>query len=108
AAWRELEPAIDARLEPRSGLASWEARLAGAGAVLAEVSATVGDAVHVDVFELLNQRAALRGLKSQGTISAGGASRLMQTRDAWITISLGRPDDWQLAAALLGRDCPGW
>jgi CoA transferase family III len=104
----ELEPAIDARIEPRSDLASWEARLAGAGAVLAEVSASAGRAVQLDVFDVLNQRAALRGLKSRGTISAGGASRLMKARDAWIAISLGRPDDWQLAAALLGRECPDW
>ncbi|MDQ1696447.1 MAG: hypothetical protein QOJ03_1800 [Frankiaceae bacterium] len=106
--WLDVEQAVEARIDSQSDVATWVRRTEGAAAVLAEVSAKVGRAVHVDGVELLSRRAALRGLTPQGAISAGGSSRLLKARDGWVALSLSRPDDWDLVPALLGVDSPGW
>jgi crotonobetainyl-CoA:carnitine CoA-transferase CaiB-like acyl-CoA transferase len=106
--WRDLEPAVEARADASADLSAWEARLVGAGVLLAQVSAQVGHPVRVDALDLLNQRAALRGLKPGGAVSAGGGCRLLPTGDGWIAVSLNRAADWELVPALLGIDADGW
>ena len=51
---------------------------------------------------LLAERAGTVGLRRRGRISCGGATRLLPTRDGWISLSLPRPDDLNLVPALLG------
>lgn len=50
---------------------------------------------------LLGERAAIAGLRRAGRVSAGGACRLLPCADAWLALSLARPDDWQLLPAWL-------
>ncbi len=57
--------------------------------------------VAVDAGEILTGRAALLGLSLHGRISAGGATRLMASRDGWCAITLSRPDDVDAVPALL-------
>lgn len=63
--------------------------------------------VGVDVIELLTGRAALLGLMPPGRISAGGASRLLPTRDGWWALTLSRADDRAAVPALLESDDAG-
>jgi crotonobetainyl-CoA:carnitine CoA-transferase CaiB-like acyl-CoA transferase len=51
---------------------------------------------------LLGERAALLGLRRRGTISPGGACRLLEAADDWIAVTLARPDDMALLPAWLG------
>jgi crotonobetainyl-CoA:carnitine CoA-transferase CaiB-like acyl-CoA transferase len=51
---------------------------------------------------LLGERAALLGLHRRGTVSPGGASRLLEAADGWIAVTLARPDDMALLPAWLG------
>ena len=51
---------------------------------------------------LLGERAALLGLRRRGTISPGGACRLLEAADDWIAVTLARPDDTALLPAWLG------
>lgn len=60
--------------------------------------------VAVDAGELLTGRAALLGLTPQGRISAGGATRLMRSRDGWCALTLSRQDDVDAIPALLESD----
>src|ERR1700730_1756927 len=53
---------------------------------------------------LLAGRAGLLGLNRGGRVSAGGATRLLQTRDGWCAITLSRPDDVAAVPALLEGD----
>lgn len=62
--------------------------------------------IAVDAAELLAGRAALQGLTRRGRISAGGASRLLATRDGWCALTLSRPDDVAAVPALLEADVP--
>lgn len=50
---------------------------------------------------LLGERAALAGLTRRGDVSAGGAARLLPTKDGWLAISLPRADDLRLLPALV-------
>lgn len=59
-----------------------------------------GGAVRLDGARLLAERAALRGLRRQGRVSAGGACRLLPTADGWAAVSCARPDDPSLLGAL--------
>lgn len=61
----------------------------------------------VDAAELLAGRAALLGLSPPGRISAGGASRLMRSRDGWCALTLSRQDDIDTVPALLAADAIG-
>jgi CoA-transferase family III len=63
--------------------------------------------VAVDAAELLSGRAALLGLSPQGTTSAGGATRLMRSRDGWCAVTLSRQDDLDAIPALLESDAVG-
>ena len=73
-------------------LAGWVERLSGA----------IGSPVRVHGSQLLAERAALTGWRGAGRCSAGGASRLLPAADGWVALSLPRPDDGALAAALVG------
>ncbi len=55
---------------------------------------------------LLGERAALLGLTRRGTVSPGGACRLLPAADAWIAATLARPDDVACLPAWLGIE-PG-
>nr|WP_231976788.1 CoA transferase [Mycobacterium sp. E740] len=58
--------------------------------------------VRLDAAELIGGRAALLGLSPDGRLSAGGATRLMPSRDGWCALTLARPDDLDAVPALLG------
>jgi crotonobetainyl-CoA:carnitine CoA-transferase CaiB-like acyl-CoA transferase len=59
-------------------------------------------------YQLLGERAALLGLQRQGSMSAGGACRLLDCADGQLALSLTRPDDWRLLPAWLERDADSW
>lgn len=54
--------------------------------------------------QLLAERAALSGLMRNGSISPGGACRLLPTADGGIAVNLTRVDDWALLPAWLEVD----
>jgi CoA-transferase family III len=58
----------------------------------------------VEADELVGGRAALLGIAPNGRISAGGATRLMPSRDGWCALTLSREDDVGAVPALLGED----
>lgn len=60
--------------------------------------------VALDAAAILAGRAALLGLSRGGDVSAGGATRLMRTRDGYCAITLSRPDDVDALPALLELD----
>lgn len=55
----------------------------------------------IDAPALLGERAAIAGLRRRGRISAGGACRLIATRDGFIALQLARPEDTALIPAWL-------
>jgi hypothetical protein len=57
-----------------------------------------------DADTLLAGRAGLLGLTRGGRVSAGGATRMLATRDGWCAITLCRPDDIAAVPALLCVD----
>ncbi|WP_299572480.1 CoA transferase [uncultured Williamsia sp.] len=83
-----------------TGDASRAGVLVEAHRVLAHVrpGATVGDAA-----VLLAGRAALSGRSRAGSVSVGGASRLLPARDGHVAITLSRDDDVDLVPAFLRR-----
>jgi crotonobetainyl-CoA:carnitine CoA-transferase CaiB-like acyl-CoA transferase len=83
--------------------ASW-LELESAARKLAEVSGQIGRSVELDVRELLDQR----GRKPQGTVSAGGSTRLLPAADGWVALTLSRPDDWELLPALFRTAADMW
>lgn len=76
--------------------------LTRAEAVAGELTARLG--VTVDATAALTGRAALLGLARRGRISAGGATRLMATRDGWCALTLSRLDDIAAVPALVEAD----
>lgn len=50
---------------------------------------------------ILSDRAALAGLRRNGAVSAGGATRLLRAADGWIAVTLARQADWDLVPAWL-------
>ncbi|WP_353620045.1 CoA transferase [Mycolicibacterium sp. ELW1] len=74
-------------------------------AVTAELADLLG--VQVDAATVVTGRAALLGLRRQGRISAGGATRLMPTRDGWWALTLSRADDIEAVPALVEADAVG-
>ncbi|WP_396925077.1 CoA transferase [Mycolicibacterium sp.] len=76
--------------------------LTRAQAVAAELTDLLG--VHVDAATVVAGRAALLGLRRRGRISAGGATRLMPTRDSWWALTLSRADDIEAVPALIEAD----
>ena len=71
---------------------------------IAEDSAAIGRTVELDPLQVLTERAAIAGLRRRGTISCGGATRLLPTGDGWLALTLARPDDIDLLPAWLGVD----
>ena len=69
---------------------------------LAEHSRRFGTEVSVNGLALLGERAALSGLIRRGSTSCGGATRILQTVDGYLALSLARPDDLALLPAFLG------
>lgn len=69
-------------------------------------SSELGAEVDVDPLALLGERAALAGLRRNGTTSCGGAARLLPVTDGWLAVSLARPDDLDLLPAWLGLAGP--
>ncbi len=61
-------------------------------------------ATAVDAAVLLSGRAALLGLTRRGQASAGGATRLLPTRDGWCAVTLARPDDVDAVPAMVETD----
>jgi hypothetical protein len=61
----------------------------------------------VDADSILAGRAALLGLSPKGRISAGGATRLMPSRDGWCALTLSRADDIEAVPAMLQSDDVG-
>lgn len=82
--------------------ASALAWLTRAEAVAAELTEQWG--VPLDAATAVTGRAALLGLRPRGRISAGGATRLMPTRDGWWALTLARPDDVAAVPALIEAD----
>ncbi|WP_319436051.1 CoA transferase [Mycobacterium sp. RTGN5] len=76
--------------------------LTRAHAVAAELTEHLG--VPIDACTTLTGRAALLGLRRRGRISAGGATRLMPTRDGWWALTLSRADDIAAVPALVEAD----
>lgn len=68
---------------------------------ISRAAADLGGAVSVDADEVLTGRAGLLGLAPAGRISAGGATRLLTTRDGWCALTLSRADDIESVPALL-------
>ena len=62
------------------------------------------DASRLPDQRLLGERAALMGLHRNGRSSAGGASRLIDTADGTVAVTLSRPDDLAALPALLESD----
>ncbi len=61
----------------------------------------------VDSAQLLGERAALTGDQPHGTVSAGGACRMVACADGWLAVSLPRDSDVELLPAWLERDVTG-
>lgn len=76
--------------------------LTRARAVAAELTELLG--VRLDASTTLTGRAALLGLQRRGRISAGGATRLMPTRDGWWALTLSRVEDVAAVPALVETD----
>lgn len=68
---------------------------------LAKHSRRFGTEVRVDALALLGERAAVSGLSRRGSTSCGGATRMLQTADGYLALSLARADDLALLPALL-------
>ncbi|WP_431237930.1 CoA transferase [Mycolicibacterium aichiense] len=76
--------------------------LTRADGVVAELTRLLG--FPVDVASILTGRAALLGLHRNGRVSAGGATRLLPTRDGWWALTLSRADDIDAVPALVEAD----
>ena len=85
-------------LGPPTGLVP---ALDAVAAALRRRSSGLGSEVDVEPLALLGERAALAGLRRNGTTSCGGATRLLLTGNGWLAVSLARPDDLDLLHAWL-------
>lgn len=79
-------------------------RLAAIADRLAAGTACSGLEVRLDPLALLTERAALAGLRRQGSVSCGGSTRLVQGEDGWLAVCLARPSDVDLVPAWLEVD----
>ena len=70
-------------------------------AITAVTGRPAAELADLDAGQLLSARAALRGFRRAGRVSAGGASRLLRARDGWAAITLSRDADLELLPALL-------
>ena len=80
--------------------------LDGAALAFRLLAAARGIAVTLDGSALLGERAAVFGHHRNGTMSNGGACRLVATNDGWLAVSLSRPSDIELLPAWLGSSVP--
>lgn len=64
----------------------------------------LGTELGTDAWQRLVERAAARGWRRKGTISCGGATRLMRAADGWVALSLARADDRDVVPAWLELD----
>jgi len=53
---------------------------------------------------MLTARAAQRGFRRAGQVSANGWCRLLRSQDGWVACNLARPDDVELLAAVTGLE----
>jgi CoA-transferase family III len=74
------------------------------GTVVGRRSAQLGRPVDIEPLTLLGERAAVAGLRRRGTVSCGGATRLIETADGWLAVSLARREDIELLPAWLGLE----
>jgi hypothetical protein len=79
------------------------ARLAALVAEIEHVTKGLGRPVRVSWEAAIAGRAGRLGLRRQGQISPNGSCRLLPTSDGWVALSLPRPSDIDLIAALTGR-----
>jgi len=56
----------------------------------------------LDPATVLGARAGLRALRRGGDVSAGGATRMLATRDGWAAVTLARADDLASVPAMFG------
>lgn len=85
------------------------AHLDALGAAIAELSATIGQRVEVDPGRVLTERAAVRGFRRGGQISANGCCRLLRATDGWVAVALARESDHALVPAVTGFcDLEAW
>jgi hypothetical protein len=75
----------------------------GAAAVVADRTA---GRVALDGLALLGERAAIEGLRRNGSTSCGGGTRLLPARDGWLAVAFPRDDDVAALPAWLERDVP--
>jgi CoA-transferase family III len=69
--------------------------------------AALGAPLGVDALALLGERAAIAGLTRRGSVSCGGATRLLPGTDgAWLAVSLARDDDVAAVPAWFGLPGP--
>jgi hypothetical protein len=78
-------------------------RVRALGAAITALAPTTAPAL-ADPPALLGERAALLGLRRQGTANCGGSARLLPAGDGWLCVNLPRPDDWDLVPAWLEVD----
>lgn len=78
--------------------------LASCAEGVARALAALGGRVPADPAALLGERAALFGLSRRGRVSPGGHCRLLRAADAWVAVSLARPDDEATLPAWLEID----
>jgi CoA-transferase family III len=78
--------------------------LTGIGTIIGRRSAQLGRSVAIEPLTLLGERAAVAGFRRRGSVSCGGATRLVQTADGWLAVSLARRDDIELLPAWLSLE----
>lgn len=91
-------------LQPPGAAALAARRLVQSFAALA---GALGASLQVDGATVLGERAAFTGGRRAGTVSVGGACRLIPGADGLLAVSLPRPDDPLLAGALVGEQISG-
>ena len=80
-----------------------------AAGALAALSALSGTRLPFDGAKLLGERAAIAGLRRQGSVSPGGSCRLLASADGWLALNLARDDDWAMLPAWLEDEiAPDW
>ncbi len=85
-------------LGPPAALTGWVGSL---GRDLREQALALGSDLAVDPLPLLAERAAVMGWSRHGSVSCGGATRLLPCGDGWIAVCLARPEDADAVAAWL-------
>lgn len=92
---------------PLSPVAPVLARVDAVASAIADLANEHGQALELDVHEILASRAAEAGWRRQGTVSANGTCRLLPAADGWLAVNLARPVDVRSLPAVLGRELLG-